>query len=229
VLAVLYLLFNEGYAASTGDDLIRSSLCGEAIRLARALCQLTGDEPEAAGLLALMLLQHSRRAARVDVFGDLITLEEQDRERWDREQVEEATRLLDAAMARWSVGPYQVQAAIAALHAQAPHPELTDWPQIAELYALLEQLMPSPVVRLNSAVAVAMAGDPDGGLAIVDELAVAGALEGYHLLEATRADLLRRRGDLAAAVAAYERALALAPTEPERRFLTRRLERTRRV
>jgi RNA polymerase sigma-70 factor (ECF subfamily) len=223
VLAVLYLLFNEGYVASTGDDLIRSSLCDEALRLARALCQLMPDEPEAAGLLALMLLQHSRRAARVDALGDLVPLDEQDRELWDRAQIEQAADLLEAAMARGSIGPYQLQAAIAALHAQAPHPDLTDWPQIAELFAALERLMPSPVVRLNRAVAVAMAGDPDAGLVIVDELVVGGALDQYHLLEATRAYLLRCRGDAAAAAAAYERALALAPSEPERRFLTRRL------
>jgi len=223
VLAVLYLLFNEGYGASMGDDLIRSSLCDEAIRLARALLQLMPEQPEAAGLLALMLLQHSRRAARVDAHGDLVTLEEQDRERWDRPQIDEATELLQATMARGSIGPYQLQAAIAALHAQAPHPDLTDWMEIAGLYALLEHVMPSPVVRLNRAVAVAMAGDPDGGLAIVDDLAGDGALDSYHLLEATRADLLRRRGDLAAAAVAYERALSLAPTEPERRFLARRL------
>ena len=227
VLAVLYLLFNEGYAASSGDELIRSSLCDEAIRLARALCQLMPDEPEAAGLLALMLLQHSRRTTRVDAAGDLLTLEEQDREQWDRAQIEEATGVLEAAISRRAIGPYQVQAAIAQLHARAPHPAVTDWAQIAELYALLEQLMPSPVVRLNRAVAVAMAGDPDGGLEIVDELAGAGALDSYHLLEATRADLLRRRGDLADAASAYERALALAPTEPERRFLTRRLTEAR--
>jgi RNA polymerase sigma-70 factor (ECF subfamily) len=220
---VLYLLFNEGYVASTGDDLIRLSLCDEALRLARALCQLMPDEPEAAGLLALMLLQHSRRAARVDALGDLVPLDEQDRELWDRAQIEQAVGLLDAAMARGSIGPYQLQAAIAALHAQAPHPDLTDWRQIAELYAALERLMPSPVVRLNRAVAVAMAGDPDAGLVIVDQLAVGGALDQYHLLEATRAYLLRRRGDVAAAAAAYELALALAPGEPERRFLTRRL------
>jgi len=223
VLAVLYLLFNEGYAASSGDDLIRASLCDEAIRLARALCQLMPDEPEAAGLLALMLLQHARRAARVDAAGDLVTLEEQDRERWDREQIDEATEMLEAALARRTPGPYQLQAAIAALHVEAPHPDLTDWAQIAELYGLLELSMPSPVIRLNRAVAVAMAGDPDRGLEIVDELAAEGTLAGYHLLEATRADLLRRRGDLTAAAAAYERALELAPTEPERRFLERRL------
>jgi len=226
VLAVLYLLFNEGYAASAGDDLIRSSLCDEAIRLARALHQLMPDEPEAAGLLALMLLHHSRRVARVDASGDLVTLEEQDRERWDRVQIGEATEILEAAMARRSIGPYQLQAAIAALHAQAPHPDLTDWTQIAELYALLERSMPSPVVRLNQAVAVAMAGDPDRGLEIVDDLTADDALEGYHLLEATRADLLRRRGDLAGARAAYARALSLAPSEPERRFLARRLAET---
>ena len=227
VLAVLYLLFNEGYAASAGDDLIRASLCDEAIRLARALCQLMPDEPEAAGLLALMLLQHARRAARVDAAGDLVTLEDQDRERWDREQIAEATERLEAAMSRGSAGPYQLQAAIAAVHAEAPHPDLTDWDQIAKLYGLLESSMPSPVVRLNRAVAVAMAGDPDRGLEIVDELAAEGGLDGYHLLEATRADLLRRRGDLPAAAAAYERALAVAPTGPERRFLARRLAEAR--
>jgi len=223
VLAVLYLLFNEGYSASAGEQLIRAPLCLEAIRLARLVAVLMPDEPEASGLLALMLLHHSRRHARLDEMGDIVTLEEQDRMRWDVDEINEARALLRASLRRRAPGPYQVQAAIAACHAEAPNVAATDWSQIAALYELLLQLTPSPVVSLNRAVAVAMAEDVEAGLALVDELAQQGTLTDYHLLEATRADLHRRRGERTAAIAAYHRALAAARTEPERRFILRRL------
>ncbi len=226
VLAVLYLLFNEGHSASSGTELIRASLCDEAIRLGRALQQLMPDEPEAMGALALMLLHHSRRHARVGGDGELITLEEQDRDRWDAAEIQEGLALLEAALRHRQAGPYQLQAAIAACHARAATTAHTDWPQIAGLYALLEAQMPSPVVRLNRAVAVAMAGVIEAGLAIIDELSGDARLARYHLLEATRADLLRRRGDQAAAAAAYQRALPLAPSKAERRYLQRRLRET---
>jgi RNA polymerase sigma-70 factor (ECF subfamily) len=224
VLAVLYLMFNEGHSATSGKELIRASLCEEAIRLAGALHQLMPDEPETAGLLGLMLLQYSRRDARVDAAGELVTLEEQDRGRWDAAQIQQGLGLLEAALRRRQIGSYQLQAAIAACHARAGSAADTDWAEIAGLYALLETQTPSPVVRLNRAVAVAMAGDIEAGLAIVDELGGDARLERYYLLDATRADLLRRCGDAAAAAAAYERALALAPSEAERRFLRRRLD-----
>jgi RNA polymerase sigma-70 factor, ECF subfamily len=224
VLAVLYLLFNEGYSASSGDDLIRTELCDEAIRLARAMRQLMPDEPEVAGALALMLLQHSRREARVGADGDLRTLENQDRSRWQADEVDEGLRHLDSALTQEQPGPYQLQAAIAACHARARTAAETAWPEIARLYGLLEQHMPSPVVALNRAVAVAFAGDLDASLAIVDELSADARLDRYYLLEATRADLLRRRGDRRAAAAAYERALPLAPSEVERRYLLKRLQ-----
>jgi RNA polymerase sigma-70 factor (ECF subfamily) len=222
VLAVLYLMFNEGYSSS-GAELIRAGLCDEAIRLGRALTELMPDEPEAGGALALMLLQHSRRGARVGADGELITLEAQDRGRWNAREIQEGLRLLEAALRRRHVGRYQLQAAIAACHARADRAADTDWDEIAGLYALLEAQMPSPVVRLNRAVAVAMTGDVDGGLAIVEELEAGGQLDGYYLLAATRADLLRRRGDLIGAAAAYRRAVPLAPSDAERNYLERRL------
>jgi RNA polymerase sigma-70 factor (ECF subfamily) len=223
VLAVLYLAFNEGYSAPSG----RADLCDEAIRLARALRSLMPDEPEVGGLLALMLLQHSRREARVDADGELVSLEEQDRACWDRAEIDEGVRLLDSVVRRAQVGPYQLQAAIAGCHARAASAAEIDWPEIGRFYARLEELVPSPVVRLNRAVAVAMAGDLDSGLRIVDELARDPRMERYWLLEATRADLLRRAGDRAAAAAAYERTLPLAPSEADRRFLQRRLDEVR--
>src|SRR5213076_1858592 len=226
VLAVLYLLFNEGYAASAGVDLVRESLTDEAIRLARTLTQLMPDEPESLALLALMLLHDARRASRVDDGGDLVPLEEQDRTRWDRNAIDEGVELLDAALRRTQPGPYQVQAAIAACHATAPDAASTDWPQIAALYGELVRMAPTPVVALNRAVAVAMADGPEAGLALVDELEASGALRGYHLLPATRADLLRRLGRRTEAAAAYRHALDLVGADAERRYLERRLAET---
>ena len=217
VLAVIYLLFNEGYSASSGQELIRASLCDEAIRLARLLRRLMPDESEAEALLALVVLQHSRRDARVGADGELITLEEQDRQRWHRREIAEAEAIL--ATAGPGAGPYRLQAEIARCHVQPR----TDWPRVRDLYGELSRTVDSPVVKLNQAVAIAMAGDLDGGLALVGELAKRGELSGYHLLAATRADLLRRSGAHAEAAGEYQRALALAPSEAERRFLSRRL------
>jgi len=223
VLGVLYLLFNEGYTATAGADLVRSDLCAEAIRLARTLATLMPDEPEALGLLALMLLHDARRAARVDDAGELIPLEAQDRARWDRGAIDEGIALLDAALRRGEAGAYQIQAAIAACHATAPDASATDWTEIAALYRELARRIPTPVVELNRAVAVAMADGPEAGLAIVNALEASGALPGYHLLPATRADLLRRLGRNDEAVLAYREALARTTTEAERRYLSRRL------
>ncbi len=223
VLAVLYLLFNEGYSASTDAEPRPDTLCAEAIRLSRALVRLMPDEPEAAGLLALMLLQHSRHGARVDGDGDLVTLEDQDRSRWERGDIDEATGLLEETLRRGRVGPYQLQAAIAACHAEAADATATDWVEIAALYGRLMQVTPSPVVELNRAVAVGMADGPAAGLALVDALAATSALDGYHLLHATRADLLRRLGRGPEAVDSYHRALDLTGSDAERRFLARRL------
>jgi len=223
VLGVLYLLFNEGYAATTGADLIRHALCSEAIRLARLLAELMPDEPEALGLLALMLFHDARREARLDPSGALVPLEEQDRSRWDRRKVDEGVAVLDDALRRRQAGPYQVQAAIVACHATASDAASTDWPQIERLYERLHAMVRTPVVALNHAVAVAMSRGPAVGLELVDELAAGGELRGYYLLPATRADLLRRMGRGDDAAAAYREAIAGAPTEAERSYLERRL------
>jgi RNA polymerase sigma-70 factor (ECF subfamily) len=220
VLAVLYLVFNEGYAATSGG-LVRVELCDEAIRLARLVVELMPAEPEAAGLLALMLLQHSRRDARVSTAGELVLLEEQDRAQWDHEMIDEGLALVDSALRARRPGPYQVQAAIAAVHARAPRPEDTDWPQIAALYAALERTSPTPVIALNHAVAVAMADGPERGLPLVE--ALAGQLDRYHLFHAARADLLRRLERHADAASAYRRALELVTNATERAYLERRL------
>lgn len=219
VLAVVYLIFNEGYAATRGE-LLRAELCDEAIWLARVLDRLRPGEPEVRGLLALMLLHHSRRDARTDGAGDLVLLEEQDRARWDHDMIDEGLAVLDAAMAGRRPGPYQLQAAIAACHARAPRPQDTDWPQIAGLYGALAAMTPGPVVELNRAVAVAMADGPAAGIARLEPLA--DPLDGYHLFHATRADLLRRLDRYDEADAAYGRAIALATNDAERRFLSLR-------
>jgi RNA polymerase sigma-70 factor (ECF subfamily) len=226
VLGVLYLLFNEGYTASAGAELVRQHLTAEAIRLARLLAQLLPDEPEAGGLLALLLLHDARRPARINAARELVPLEDQDRSRWDASQITEGVQLLEAALRRGRPGPYQVQAAIAACHSTAPEAADTDWAQIAALYGQLSRLVPSAVVKLNRAVAVAMRDGPAAGLALVEQLEQAGELAGYHLLPATRADLLRRLGRTDEAAVAYREALELASTDPERHYLTRRLTET---
>jgi RNA polymerase sigma-70 factor (ECF subfamily) len=223
VLAVIYALFNEGYGASAGDELIRQELCAEAIRLGRLLAELMPDEPDALGLLSLMLLQDSRRSARVDRAGELVTLEEQDRELWDADAIDEACKVLERAVRLRRPGPYQLQAAVAAAHTTAPTAADTDWREITILYERLSEIAPTPVVLLNRAVAVAMVDGPAAGLALVDELEHGGALSDYYLLPATRADLLRRLHRDHEAAAAYRRALELVPTDAERRFLRRRL------
>ncbi|HEX5587347.1 MAG TPA: RNA polymerase sigma factor [Acidimicrobiia bacterium] len=224
VLGVVSLLFNEGYAASGGDDLVRVDLCAEAVRLVRTLVVLMPDEPEARGLLALLLLHDARRAARTDASGDLITLEAQDRTLWDRSMIDVGLASLDAALRYGRPGPYQVQAAIMACHVSAADATATDWEEIAALYDELVRMTPTPVVALNRAVAVAMARGPEAALPVLDELDRSGALAGYHLLPATRADLLRRLGRHGEAADAYRVALALGPSAPERRYLTARLD-----
>lgn len=222
VLRVIYLVFNEGYSASSGVSLTRHDLSGEAIRLARLLVELL-PEPEAVGLLALMLLHGSRRAARTSPTGDLILLEDQDRSLWNRDQIREGTALVERALSSRRFGPYSLQAAIAAVHAEAPNAAATDWAQIIGLYDVLARVEPSPVVELNRAVAVAIRDGPEAGLALIDAILARGDLSDYRLAHAARADLCRRLGRTAEARASYERALALTRQEPERRFLERRL------
>jgi RNA polymerase sigma-70 factor (ECF subfamily) len=222
VLRVLYLMFTEGYAPTAGDGSVRADLCLESIRLARLLAALLPGQSEAAALLALLLLQDARRAARFDAQGDLVTLEEQDRAHWDRGLIAEGTALAERALRQGGAGFYAIQAAIAAIHGQAPRAADTDWRQIAILYALLSRLHPSPVIALNRAAAVGMADGPEAGLRLIAEIEAGGALAGYHLLPAARADLLRRLGRREEAAAAYDAALAIATNEAERRYLERR-------
>jgi len=225
VMVVVYLVFNEGYSASFGARLVRHELCEQAVRLGRMLVELLPARAEAKGLLALMLLHDSRRETRLDGSGDIVLLEDQDRSRWDRAQIEEGAALVEAALLEGArpPGPYALQAAIAAVHAQAPTASATDWAQIAELYGVLARVHPSPVVELNRAVAVAMSGEIERGLAVVDDIDRRGELTGYHLLPAAHAELLRRLGRHAEAAESYRRALELVGNEPERRHLEKRL------
>lgn len=226
VLQVIYLVFSEGYSASSGESVTRADLSAEALRLGRLMMELL-DEPEAAGLLALMLLQESRRAARTSPEGDIILLEDQDRALWDKAQIAEGLSLVRQALASRRVGPYTLQAAIAAVHAEATSAAETDWAQIAGLYGVLMTIEPSPVIELNRAVAIAMRDGPASGLALIDAILARGELTDYYLLHAARADLCRRLGRTTDSIAAYERALALARQGPERRFLERRLNQLR--
>jgi RNA polymerase sigma-70 factor (ECF subfamily) len=223
VQAVLYLIFNEGYSASSGDSLVRRELCAEAIRLARTLVELMPENPESMALLALMLLHDSRRDARSSEDGQLVALEEQDRSLWHHEQIAEGIHLVERALGRRNVGPYQLQAAIAAVHAEARTAGETDWKQIAALYALLNVSQPSAIVSLNHAVAVAMSESLERGLALIDELGSSGELDSYHLYHAARADLLRRMGRHREALASYHRGLALTTNAVELRYLRRRI------
>ena len=222
VLRVIYLVFNEGYAASSGERVMRHDLSGEAIRLGRLLVELL-PEPEAQGLLALMLLHDSRRAARTSATGEVILLDDQDRSLWNRDQIAEGSRLVEQALSSGRGGPYAIQAAIAAVHAGAATAAATDWDEIVGLYGVLMGMTPSPVIELNRAVAVAMRDGPEAGLAIIDRILARGELRDYRLAHAARAELCRRLGRTSEARAAFERALSLTRQEPERRFLERRL------
>ncbi len=223
VQAVIYLIFNEGYAATAGDTLIRKELCAEAIRLTRMLCELIPRDAESLGLLALMLLHDSRRNARISAEGELVTLEEQDRSLWDRTEIEQGLALVETALRLQNIGPYQLQAAIAALHAHAAAFEQTDWAEIAALYQRLANISPSPVIALNHAAAIAMAEGPERGLTLIDQLGATGDLGEYHLFHAARADLLRRLNRPTEAAEAYTRALDLARNPVEQQYLRRRL------
>ncbi len=222
VLAVLYLLFNEGYSATSGADLMRQGLSAEAIRLSRTMCTLMPDEPEALGLLALMLIHDARRGARIDDAGDLVVLDQQDRTRWDHDEIAEGTALLHSALAQRRPGPFQVQAAIAACHVSDDG--VTDWTEIAALYDRLFAMAPSAVIALNRAVAVSFSEGPEAGLALIDRIVADGELRAYHLLPAARGDMLRRLGRHPEAAEAYRQAHELARTEAERRYLERRLD-----
>jgi RNA polymerase sigma-70 factor, ECF subfamily len=222
VLQVIYLVFNEGYTASSGDKLTRPDLSGEAIRLGRLLVELL-PEPEAMGLLALMLLQESRRAARTSLDGELVLLEAQDRSLWDREKIAEGLALVERALLSRRIGPYTLQAAIAAVHAEAPNAASTDWTQIVGLYDVLARANPSPVIELNRAVAVAMRDGPAAGLKLIDSILARGDLVDYHLTHSARAELCRRLGKIEEACVSYQRALELVQQGPERRFLQRQL------
>lgn len=222
VLRVLYLIFNEGYSASSGESVTRSDLSGEAIRLGRLLMELL-PEPDVMGILALMLLHESRRAARANADGELVLLEDQDRSLWNRELIAEGVALVERSMSAGQIGPYTLQAAIAAVHAEAPEPGATDWGQIVALYSVLLQADPSPVVELNRAVAVAMRDGPEAGLSLIDAILARGDLQDYHLAHSARGELCRRLGRSKEARASFERALALARQLPERSFLERRL------
>ena len=223
VRAVIYLIFNEGYAASTGQSLIRNDLCAEAIRLGRVLCELLPNEPENMGLLALMLLQDSRREARVNDQGELVTLEEQDRSCWDTAEIEEGVALVQAALSLRRVGSYQLQAAIAAVHAEAKHADETDWPQIVALYGELMRITSSPVVALNYAAAVAMSEGAERGLRLLEEAGTDGTLENYYLFHASRADLLRRLHRFDEAASSYTIAVSLTTNQVEQKYIQRRL------
>lgn len=226
VMLVVYLVFNEGYNAASGDVLVRRDLCAEATRLGRLICELLPREAEARGLLALMLLHDSRREARTGTTGDIVLLEDQDRSRWNHGQIEEGLTLVESALRSGPPGPYSVQAAIAAVHARAITPEVTDWRQIVGLYDVLLRLQPSPVVELNRAVAVAMADGPERGLQLLSDIEARGKLQDYYLLPAARGDFLRRLARACEAANAYREALALVTNDAERRFLSRRLAET---